>query len=116
MRRAPCAVAVNGRHVYWTNTQPAVNFRGTTVGRAKINGSESSVNNSFIKGATFNTGISSPSGLAVDRKHIYWTNQPTVGKLYGSIGRARLNGSHAKRSFIPHVFNPFSLDVDGKGP
>jgi hypothetical protein len=114
--RAPCAVAVNSGHVYWTNTQPATNYRGTTIGRAKIDGSESSVRNSFIKGATFNTGVSAPSGIAVDGKHIYWTDQPAVGKLYGSIGRARLDGSHVKQTFVPHVFNPFSLDVDGKGP
>lgn len=114
--RAPCAVAVNADHVYWTNTQPAVSFRGTTIGRAKINGSESSVDNSFIKGATFNIGVSSPSGLAVDRKHIYWTNQPAVGKAYGSIGRATLGGKHVDQTFVHHVFNPFSLDIDGKGP
>ncbi|MGH2926264.1 MAG: hypothetical protein ACRDK1_09880 [Solirubrobacterales bacterium] len=114
--RAPCAVAVNGGHVYWTNSEPAVNFRGTTIGRAKIDGSESSVRNSFIKGATFNTGVSSPSGIAVDRKHVYWTNQPAVGKVYGSIGRATLGGKRVDQAFVPHVFDPFSLDVDGKGP
>jgi hypothetical protein len=34
-------------------------------------------------------------GVAVDSKHLYWTN-------YGSqrIGRAALNGSHPDQSFI----------------
>ena len=36
--------------------------------------------------------------------------------MYGSIGRANLDGTGVKYDFIPNVFDPFGLDVEGSGP
>ena len=52
-------IAVDGQHVYWTNT-----FAGT-IGRANLDGT--GVNQFFI------TGANDPEGVAVDGQHIYWT-------------------------------------------
>lgn len=49
------------------------------------------VNQSFVTGTSspqrFITGAQTPSGVAVDKAHIYWTNSAT-----NSIGRANLDG------------------------
>jgi hypothetical protein len=83
--------------VYWTNNG------GTTIGRAKINGT--GVNNSFI------TGLDNPHGVAVDSKFIYWSQGSATT---GSIGRANLDGSGANPNFIPHtpeINQPFGVTV-----
>lgn len=122
--KIPCAVAVDSGHVYWTNTaaDPPTGYRGRTIGRASIDGSEASVNNSFITGTVFISGISTPPGLAVDSGHIYWTNQPDYsgvpgpGAVDGSIGRAALDGTDVNQFFVPSVFFPVGLAIDNKGP
>lgn len=43
---------------------------------------------------------------------VYWINFPATG-LYGSIGRASINGSHVHQKFVSHVFYPFGLALDG---
>jgi hypothetical protein len=68
-----------GNFVYWSNSD------GNSLGRAKINGT--GLNNSFV------TGVTSPWGIAVDSKYIYW-EQP------GSIGRANLDGSAPNPNFV----------------
>jgi hypothetical protein len=113
---AACGVAVDANHVYWTAVAPADNYRGRSIGRAKIDGSESSVENNFIKNTFFVVGNSNPSGIAVDKRHIYWSNQPDYpggDGIHGSIGRATLAGKHVDQKFVPHVFSPDTLDVDG---
>ena len=83
--------------VYWTN------IGGTTIGRAKINGT--GVNNSFI------SGLDNPHGVAVDSKFIYWSQGSATT---GSIGRANLDGSGANPNFIPHTLEinqPFGVAV-----
>jgi hypothetical protein len=83
--------------VYWTNNG------GTTIGRAKINGT--GVNNSFI------TGLDNPHGVAVDSKFIYWSQGSATT---GSIGRANLDGSGVNPNFIPHtpeINQPFGVTV-----
>jgi hypothetical protein len=87
----------NANFVYWTNQG------GTTIGRAKINGT--GVNNSFI------TGLDDPHGVAVDSKYIYWSQGSATT---GSIGRANLDGSGANPNFIPHtpeINQPFGVAV-----
>jgi hypothetical protein len=87
----------NANFVYWTNEG------GTTIGRAKINGT--GVNNSFI------TGLDDPHGVAVDSKYIYWSQGSATT---GSIGRANLDGSGANPNFIPHtpeINHPFGVAV-----
>jgi hypothetical protein len=84
----------HGNFVYWSNESP-----GTTIGRAKINGT--GLNDNFI------TGLNNPAGVAVDSKFIYWAE-------YGSnrIGRANLDGTGAKPDFITTgVIQPQGLAV-----
>jgi DNA-binding beta-propeller fold protein YncE len=59
------------------------------------------VNQSFI------TGASRPYSVAVDSRHIYWTNA-----LGNTIGRAELDGQNVNQSFIPNCPSPFGIAVD----
>jgi len=86
---APAANA----YVYWAS------YGDSTIGRANNDGS--SVNESFIIGAT------SPAGVAVDGNHIYWANSGST------IGRANLDGSGANQSFITGASDPFGIAVEG---
>jgi hypothetical protein len=114
---APCGVGVDSDHVYWTDMTSAPGaFRGTRIGRASINGGAGTVKKNFINGLSFFVGLSTPSGIAVDDKFIYWTEQPAVGSVNGSIGRASLNGTGVNPVFVPNVFDPFSVAVDSAGP
>ncbi len=72
--------------VYWTNEG------GTTIGRAKLNGT--GVNNNFVG------GLNAPLGVAVDSKFIYWAQG--VGAA-SSIGRANLDGTGANPNFITNA-------------
>jgi len=72
--------------VYWASGGQ------TTIGRAKLNGT--SVNNAFI------TGLNNVGGVAVDSKHIYWTQGAGATS---SIGRANLDGTGVNQNFIPHA-------------
>ena len=126
-------VAVDGQHIYWTNTFG-------TIGRANLDGS--GAEKSFITGAnnplgvavdgqhiywasggdaiaranldgsgvdpTFITGASVPMGVAVDGQHIYWTN------LEGTIGRANLDGSGVDQDFITSPGALYGVAVDGQ--
>jgi low-density lipoprotein receptor class B len=89
----------HGNFVYWSNQNP-----GTTIGRAKINGT--GANNAFI------AGIQQPRGVAIDSKFIYWTE----GGPPGSIGRANLDGSGVNHQFITtNVTNPTGIAVTSSG-
>ena len=80
----------HGNFVYWSNSQ------GTSLGRAKINGT--GLNNSFVP-------ATNPFGVGVDSKFVYWA-QPN------SIGRANLDGSGANQSFVTTgSANPLGLAV-----
>ncbi|MGZ5311480.1 MAG: hypothetical protein ACXWFN_10810 [Solirubrobacterales bacterium] len=86
--------------VYWTNQSP-----GTTIGRAKINGT--GANNSFI------AGIEQPRGVAVDSKFVYWSS---MSGGTGAIGRANLDGSGVNHQFITaDVTNPTGIAVTASG-
>ena len=103
---APYGVAVGADHVYWSNwTAPWGIDMGTTVGRAKLDGTE--VNQAFVTGAQL------PQGIAVDASHIYWANTqwPLVGR-YGAIGRASLLGSDPIQDFM--WVSACGVDVDSK--
>ena len=80
----PPAIAVDQKHIYWTNLSSGA------IGRANIDGS--GVNQSFI---TAGVGV---EGIAVDGTHIYWAQR---GDAAGTaIGRANLNGMEVNPSFI----------------
>ncbi|HSD25157.1 MAG TPA: hypothetical protein VLB79_12605 [Solirubrobacterales bacterium] len=90
----------NGNFVYWANQSP-----GSTIGRAKINGT--GTNNNFI------TGISQPRGVATDSRFIYWTE---AGPGSNAIGRANLDGSGVNHQFITtNVTNPTAVAVTSSG-
>jgi len=59
------------------------------------------VNPSFITGASF------PYEVAVDSRHIYWTNS---GR--STIGRADLDGQNVNQSFVTGAFNATGIAVD----
>ena len=91
----------NGNFVYWTNDG------GTTIGRAKLNGT--GVNNSFV------AGLNDPNGIAVDSKFIYWSQGTGADS---SIGRANLDGTGANPNFIPNsagVSSPAGVAVTTTG-
>lgn len=77
--------AAEANFVYWTNDA------GTTIGRAKLNGT--AANSSFV------AGLSDPHGIATDANFIYWSQGNAAT---GSIGRAKLDGSGANPNFVPH--------------
>jgi hypothetical protein len=89
---APNGLAVDGAHIYWGNCGDST-CTGTTIGRANLDGS--GVNQSFI------SGVSGPSGIAVDAL----TPPPTVqlppvvsgGQLFcGVQHRGHCNGIKIK--------------------
>jgi virginiamycin B lyase len=83
------AAAVRG-YLYWSNTTGrSPKFRGM-IGRARLNGT--GVKQNFIAVPNGPYGV---SGLAVNSRYIYWTNETA-----GTIGRARLNGTRVNQRFI----------------
>jgi virginiamycin B lyase len=87
-----------GAYVYWANYGLAM---GTTVGRADLGGT--GVTQSFM------SAPNSPTGVAVDDQHLYWTN-PAVG----TIGRANLDGTGANQFFVTTATSPISVAVDAR--
>jgi hypothetical protein len=88
----PVAVAVDGGHVYWANEN------GNSIGRASIDGS--AVDNSFI------TGITHPSGVAVNGSWIFWSS------LDGKIGRAALSGASKNAGLVSGLSEPCGVALD----
>src|SRR5918994_984144 len=91
----PGALAVDGQHVYWTNSDFGAAAFGrppnlaSAIGRANLDGS--GVDPRFITGAIELTGV------AVGAAHIHWFNGADA------IGRANLDGSGVDQSFIADV-------------
>jgi hypothetical protein len=84
----------HGNFVYWTNSSP-----GSSLGRAKINGS--GVNDNFI------AGLSNPNGVAVDSKFVYWAETGA-----NRIGRANLDGTSVNQNFITSgVTSPLGVAI-----
>jgi virginiamycin B lyase len=76
----PLAVAVDPAHIYWANEN------SQSIGRANIDGT--GVDNSFI------TGVTKPTGLAVNGSSIFWSSNE------GPVGRANINGTGKNNNFI----------------
>ena len=76
------------------------------------------MNPHFIIGADVH-GLFLPSGVEVDREHVYWTmSSDYLPDRLHRIGRAKLNGTHVNADFITHVGGhgvnrgPWGLAVD----
>jgi hypothetical protein len=83
-------LAVDGSHIYWTTS------RGTSIGRANLDGSEQS--------SQFIPGLEDTCGVAVNGSFVYW-----AGVL--AIGRARLDGSGIEKNFVPTTSSFHSCGV-----
>jgi hypothetical protein len=78
--RRPCGVALDRKHIYWTEVLDG------PIGRANRDGSV--VNARFIPTPDIGCGVEIAGG------HIYWASG-------GAIGRANVDGSGIDRQFIP---------------
>jgi virginiamycin B lyase len=100
-------VAIRSGHLYWANLGGlggAEKGRGT-IGRARLDGTD--VNQKFI---AVPNGPSGVSGLAVNSRYIYWTDETA-----GTIGRASLNGTGVRQRFITGAsFPEAGLTVDSQ--
>jgi hypothetical protein len=133
-------LAVNGEHIYWANSDKGtigranlngtrVNLRfltglksptGLALGQTRLYwgnapfGNSGSIGRADLTGGNVNqqfiTGANEPLGVAVGGGHIYWAN--TGG---GTIGRARLDGTHANPGFIQATVVEAGSDVASPG-
>jgi virginiamycin B lyase len=86
-----------GRHIYWAND--------FGIGRANLDGTD--VNQNFI---AVPDGPSGVSGLAVNSRYIYWSDETA-----GTIGRANLDGTDVNQQFITGAsFPEGGLTVDSR--
>src|SRR5581483_10696026 len=99
--RSPAGIAVGGGWIYWAN------YATGTIARAKLDGSD--VNERFVKTGDEYGVI----GVAVDRKHIYWTASG-LDPNSGTIGRANLDGTRIEKRFIKAGDSPIGIAVDGQ--
>lgn len=90
---AACGVAVDGTHLYWTDT-------GGSVGRAALDGSNPEPD--------FVSLPMTPCQVAVDGVHVYWTDTGS-----DTIGRANLDGGSPTADFTPAVGTPGGVATDG---
>ena len=88
----PLGVAVDAAHIYWANEG------SQSIGRANIDGT--AVDNSFI------TGVTKPTGLAVNASSIFWSSNE------GPVGRANINGTGKNNSFITGPVQSCGVAVD----
>jgi hypothetical protein len=98
----PQGIAVNSEHIYWANAGDAqgngeAEILTRTIGRADLNGTPASVEQSFIQ-VDHGGQEEIPAGLAVDSSSIYWTsNGHDEG---GFVVRRDLDGSPASNKFF----------------
>jgi len=105
----PCDVAADATHVYYT-------FNGTAsaIGRASIDGSPGSVDNTWAIVATYTGDASIPSPIAIDATYVYWGAKP-VGLVVGTIGRVAKATGSGNSGYIGGVDFPIGLSVDAAG-
>jgi hypothetical protein len=120
----PRYLAVEGEHVYWTNTGRRNGFGapidgGGTIGRAKLNGEgdASEIEPAFICGEEASQPkkrlVSNPQGIAVNATDIYWANN-AQSQTHRKIARAASDGSGAEERFATPFgeFNPYGVALD----
>jgi virginiamycin B lyase len=90
-------LAIDSSYLYWSNRDKG------TIGRAKLNGTDATLR--------FIVGVRDPTGLAVNRRHLYWAS--TVPGSSDSIGRADLDGRNVNHHFITGAAYPYGVAVGG---
>lgn len=88
------ALTADSHHIFWVS-----NFG---IGRANLDGR--SVNDSFIP-------VGSVDGIAVDKHHLYWSNQTNCCFV---IGRANLDGTGVTDDFITTNYGAVELATNGR--
>jgi virginiamycin B lyase len=93
--------------VYWADRYDA-------IGRANLDGS--GVNPSFINPIPVATGAYTPTGVAVDGTHVYWSANLINGTGHEEwvLGRASLAGSSIAPTFITGARFPSGVAVNGE--
>ena len=94
----PQGIAVNGRHIYWTDN------RSGTIDMTNRDGSDPTV---------LINGLQDPLGLAVNAQHIYWTSGGTTANGTGAIGEASLDGSDPNPGLVTGLDLPVSIALSG---
>ena len=106
---APLDVAVDAAHVYWSNDDWSQSPDADAIGRANLDGTQT--DQAFIPATGWpGSGQTSPGGVAVDARHIYWSNYGAFGT---TLGRANLDGSDVDPRFITGARGPQGVAVDG---
>jgi hypothetical protein len=123
----PRYLAIEGDHVYWTNTGRRGETGdipldgGGTIGRATLSVDEETVESeepAFICGEDKDQPgqrlVSDPQGIAVNESHIYWANDAQVESQWRSIARAAIDGSAVKGRFIQTEVSeaPYGVALD----
>jgi hypothetical protein len=106
-----CGMALDGAHVYWSNTL-GVNAGGHgSIGRANLDGA--GVDQGFIP-VGVNTHFDGPCGVAVYKANVYWAWGNNVLEGVGGIGRSNLGGGEVDQHLIPlGDLHPCGMALDG---
>ena len=105
------SLAVDGKYLYWNNLGPL--FDGTTIGRAKLDGT--AVSQKFIDLTPVDRH---PCGLAVVDERMFFTNwRPANGGEDFSINFTGLSSNDVELTHYGHQFQcPASLAANPEGP
>ena len=103
----PDAIAVNARHLYWSNLTVPQGFRDAgSIAVANIDGSGVSEHLGLTDGV--------PGGVAVHGAYVYWTESGGIWrrKIRGGRVRGLIAGPHKGHTYDP--FSPIWLAFDRK--
>ena len=113
----PRGVAVNGTHIFWSNSGFGFPNAGS-IGRARLDGGD--FTNAFVF-PNGNLNTDRPCGVAVDSTYIYWANNGPGAGGGTTIGRATLAGdpvnanvsASIEKDFVQGAIAPCGVAVDG---
>ncbi len=94
----PAGIAIDSTYIYYV--KPGTN---NWMGRVKLDGTENTPYFCYTY-----SGSGTPTRLAVDSGHLYWSNQSD-----NSIGRAKIDGTEQEPEFITGATVPTGIAVDG---
>ena len=101
--RGPVGLAISGNYLYRSDPGVDNGSPGTTIGRARLDGTDVNAN--------VNEGRNCPHRLVIKGGYIYWSS-----RRGNTIGRAPLNGADVKQNFITGALSPAGVVVGcGRG-